>query len=201
MATKKLGILGGTFDPVHNGHIYSAQAVYKAMELEQVIFIPAYVAPHKVGQDFAPAMDRYNMTALAISGCPYFSVSDIEIRRSGVSYTIDTVKEMQRLFPEYELYFIIGADSVPLLHTWNKINELLERVTFVAAGRPGYSHVIDAAAAKLGPVAYDKIKLLDTPEYAVSSTEIRQRIRAGTSLDGLVPAAVEKYIKEHGLYL
>lgn len=201
MAKKKLGILGGTFDPIHNGHIYSAQAVYKAMELEWVVFIPAYIAPHKVGQDFAPAMDRYNMTALAIAGCPHFTVSDMEIKRSGVSYTIDTVREMQRLHPECELYFIIGADSVPLLHTWHKIDELLELVTFVAAGRPGYSHVIDAAAAKLGPVAYEKIKLLATPEYAVSSTEIRQRIKDGVSLAGLVPAAVERYIKEHSLYL
>lgn len=201
MATKKLGILGGTFDPIHNGHICLAQAIYEAMQLERVIFIPAYIAPHKIGQDFAPAADRYNMTVLATQGYPYFCVSDMEIKRSGVSYTIDTVREMQRLHPDYELYFIIGADSVPMLHTWHKIDELLELVTFVAAGRPGYSHVIDAAAAKLGQIAYDKIKLLPTPEYAVSSTEIRQRIRTGAGLVDLVPVAVEQYIKEHDLYI
>ena len=97
MKKKKLGILGGTFDPVHNGHIYSAQAVYGQLQPEKILFVPAFIPPHKVGQEFAPAEDRYRMTVLATEEYPYFEVSDIELRRSGISYTLDTVKELQRL--------------------------------------------------------------------------------------------------------
>ena len=112
---KKLGILGGTFDPIHTGHIKSAQAVYEQLGLEKVLFIPAYIPPHKLDQEFAHAADRYNMTVLATEPYTYFDVSDIELKRSGVSYTIDTMTELKKLYPEYELYFIIGADSVPQL--------------------------------------------------------------------------------------
>ena len=201
MNSKKLGILGGTFDPIHNGHLFSAQAVYERLDLEKIIFIPAYIPPHKTGQDFARAADRYNMTVLATEPYTYFDVSDIELKRSGVFYTLDTMRELHRLYPEHELYFIIGADTVPQLHTWNKIYELFDLVTFVAAYRPGYGDVIELACEQLGDIAREKILLLDTPEYAVSSTEIRRRIRTGASLAGLVPQAVENYIKEQQLYV
>ncbi len=201
MKSKKLGILGGTFDPIHNGHLFSAQAVYERLGLEKIIFIPAYIPPHKTGQDFAHAADRYNMTVLATEPYTYFDVSDIELKRSGVSYTLDTMRELHKLYPEYELYFIIGADTVPQLHTWNKIYELFELVTFVAAYRPGYSDVIEIACEQLGNIAREKIVLLDTPEYAVSSTEIRRRIRTSESLQGFVPQSVEDYIKKQKLYL
>lgn len=201
MKKKKLGILGGTFDPVHNGHIYSAQAVYEQLQPEKILFIPAFIPPHKVGQEFAPAEDRYRMTVLATEEYPYFEVSDIELRRSGISYTLDTVKELQRLYLEYELYFLIGADTIPQLQTWHKIDELLQLVTFVAAKRPGYLQALDRACSSLGVIAREKIVLVDTPEYEVSSTEIRQKIKSGESLEGLVPAHVEQYIREHRLYL
>ena len=115
MTGKGIGILGGTFDPVHIGHLRMADAVYKCMNLEQVMFIPAYVAPHKVGMDIAPADDRYAMTKLAIEPYSYFTVSDLELRRSGVSYTVDTLRELHRQYPEKQLYFIIGAD-LSLIH-------------------------------------------------------------------------------------
>lgn len=201
MKKKRLGILGGTFDPVHNGHIYSAQAVYEHMQMEKVVFIPAYIAPHKVGQEFAPAEDRFKMTELATEDYPYFEVSDIELRRSGVSYTVDTVRELRQLYPEHELYFVIGADTIPQLHTWNRISELLDMVTFVAADRPGYNQAIDEACRNLGAVAREKIITLKTPEYSVSSTEIRQKVKSGNSLEGLVPPRVEEYIKKHRLYI
>ncbi len=200
MAGKRLGILGGTFDPVHNGHLWLAEAVYERLGPERVIFIPAYVAPHKVGLQCAPAADRYEMARLAVVGCPHFALSDMELRRSGVSYTLDTVLELRRQYPQQELYFIIGADSLPLLHTWHRIGELLQLVTFAAAGRPGYGQVLERACAKLPPGAEKKIILLDTPEYAVSSTDIRSRVQRGTGLAGLVPPAVEAYIHGHGLY-
>lgn len=128
MKKKKLVILGGTFDPVHNGHIYSAQAVYEQLQPEKILFIPAFIAPHKVGQECAPAADRYAMTVLATEAYPYFEVSDMELRRSGISYTLDTVRELGRLYPEHELYFLIGADTIPQLQTWHKIDELLQLV-------------------------------------------------------------------------
>lgn len=200
MSEKGLGILGGTFDPVHLGHLHIAEAVYAEVALEQIVFIPAFVPPHKLGQDYAPAADRYAMTELAVRGYPHFAVSDMELRRTGVSYTIDTLRELHSLYPEKQLYFIIGADSVAQLHTWNSIEEMLELATFVAAGRPGYEGVMDEVVRHLGKEAARHILLLHTPECDISSTEIRTRIRTGQSLAGLVTAEVEQYIKEHGLY-
>ena len=200
MYQEKIGILGGTFDPIHTGHILSAQAVYEQLELEKVVFIPAYVPPHKIGQNFAPAEHRYAMTRLAIAPYPYFQVSDMELRRSGVSYTVDTMKEIKAAHPQSELYFIIGADSVPLLYTWNRIEELFQLVTFVVAYRPGYSNVIQTACKQMGNIVRERMILLPTPEYPVSSTEIRQKIRNNESLKNLVPPAVEDYIRQHHLY-
>lgn len=197
---KKLGILGGTFDPIHNGHLYLARAAYEVLGLDKVLLIPARIAPHKVGLDCAPAKDRYLMTMFAISDEPNFEACDIELRREGVSYTYDTIKSLQEQYPEYELFFIIGGDTVEQLPTWYKIEELLKMVTFVAVGRPGYADVIDKAAQKLGSVVYEKVKMLDTEEFSVSSTEIRRRIRNRRNLIGLVPEAVQEYIYLNGLY-
>lgn len=201
VAGGKLGILGGTFDPIHMGHLQMAEAVYRRMGLERVLFIPAYVPPHKVGMYFASAQDRYAMTELAVAAYPHFAVSDMELRRSGVSYTIDTLRELHRLYGQRQLYFIIGADSVAQLHTWHNIEEMLELITFVAAGRPGYAGVMEQVEQRLGKRARERIILLDTPEYDISSTDIRARIRSRASLAGLVPQAVEQYIYQHKLYV
>ena len=199
---KRLGILGGTFDPIHIGHLEIAKSIYEQLHLEKIIFIPAYIAPHKVGQDFAPAMDRYIMTKLAIDPYPYFTVSDMELKRSGVSYTYDTLVELHKIYPEHEFFFIIGADSVTGLHTWHRYQEMFELTTFVGAERPGYDNsAIVQAVKNLGKRAEEKIMLLDTPENSISSTSIREKIRKGESLNGLVPQTVEAYILEHKLYL
>ena len=200
VAGKSLGILGGTFDPIHMGHLRMAEHVFQRMELEQIIFIPAYVPPHKLGQDFAPAADRYAMTELAVADNPHFIVSDMEIKRTGVSYTIDTIRELHRQYADKELHFIIGADSVAQLHTWHNIEEMLEMTTFVAVWRPGYEGAMEEQDCHMGQRARERVLLLDTPVYDISSTEIRTRIREGRSLAGLVPGSVEKYIFEHGLY-
>lgn len=200
MTGRGLGILGGTFDPIHIGHLRIAEAVYERIALEQIIFIPAFVPPHKVGQDYAPAEHRYAMTELAVKPYPHFTVSDMELRRSGVSYTIDTLRELRHKYPEKELYFIIGADSVAQLHTWNSIDKMLQLATFVAAGRPGYEGVMEEVVHHLGAAAAERIMLLHTPEYDISSTEIRTRLQEGASLAGLVPRAVEQYIVAHNLY-
>ena len=200
MKSKKLGIMGGTFDPVHLGHLQTAKFIYEHLGLEKIIFVPAFIAPHKVGLVFAPAADRYRMTELATEPYPYFEVTDIELQRSGVSYTYDTVMELKARYPEYELYFIIGADAVPMLNTWHRIRELLAEVTFIAADRPGYGQTIDKVCEFFGEPAKNKIILLDTPEVDISSTGIRERVRRGLSIKGLVPESVEKYILEEHLY-
>ena len=200
MAGTSLGILGGTFDPIHIGHLRMAEHVFQRMELDKILFIPAYVPPHKLGQDFAPAQDRYAMTELAIADNPHFVVSDMELQRTGVSYTIDTIRALSKLYEGRELHFIIGADSVAQLHTWHNIEEMLELTRFVAVWRPGYEGAMEELEHHLGKQARERVLLLDTPVYDISSTEIRTRIRAGQSLAGLVPPLVEKYIYEHGLY-
>ena len=200
MKSKKLGIMGGTFDPVHLGHLQTAKFIYEHLGLEKIIFVPAFIAPHKVGLEFAPAADRYRMTELATEPYHYFEVTDIELQRSGVSYTYDTVMELEARYPEYELYFIIGADAVPMLNTWHRIRELLAEVTFIAADRPGYGQTIDKVCEFFGEPAKNKIILLDTPEVDISSTGIRERVRRGLSIKGLVPESVEKYILEEHLY-
>ena len=200
MQRQKIGIMGGTFDPIHNGHIWTAKSIYELLELDQVIFIPAFIPPHKQGQNFASAEHRYHMTQMAVEGYEYFSVSDMEIRRNNVSYTYDTIKELKVMYPEADLYFIIGADTIQQLYSWYRIQELLQLVTFVAADRPGYRNAIDVAEEKLGSISREKIIILDTPDIEISSTEIRERIRKGQRLKSLVPVSVENYIREKGLY-
>ena len=184
MTVKKLGIIGGSFDPIHIGHLNSA----------------AYIAPHKIGMEFAAAEDRYRMTELAVEGCPYFEVSDVELKRSGISYTYDTVLELKKQYPGYELYFIVGADSVPQLSTWHNIYGLLHEVTFVAVARPGYDKAFAKAREDFGGLGEEKILLLKMPELAVSSTDIRERVKNGAPVDGMVPETVRDYILEKGLY-
>ena len=200
MTVKKLGIIGGSFDPIHIGHLNSAEFVYKALGLHKVLFVPAYIAPHKIGMEFAAAEDRYRMTELAVEGCPYFGVSDVELKRSGISYTYDTVLELKKQYPGYELYFIVGADSVPQLSTWHNIYGLLHEVTFVAVARPGYDKAFTKAREDFGGLGEEKILLLKMPELAVSSTDIRERVKNGAPVDGMVPEAVRDYILEKGLY-
>lgn len=200
MNGKKLGIIGGTFDPIHFGHLRTAEFIYTHLGLEKIIFVPAFIAPHKVGLEFAPAADRYRMTELATNPYSYFEVTDLELKRSGVSYTYDTVMELKKIYPEHEMYFIIGADSVPMLNTWHRIRELLTEVTFIAADRPGYGQTIDKVCEFFGELAHNKIVLLDTPEVDVSSTDIRKCVRENLSIRGLVPESVEQYILQKRLY-
>lgn len=192
--------MGGTFDPIHFGHLRTAEFVYKHLKLEKIIFVPAFIAPHKVGLEFAPAIDRYRMTELAIRENNFFEVNDVELRRCGVSYTYDTVLELKKQYPDYEFYFIIGADSVPMLNTWHKIRELLQEVTFIAADRPGYGQTINKVCEFFGADAKNKIILLETPEVDISATDIRERVKAGRSIAELVPESVEKYILQEKLY-
>ena len=197
----RVGILGGTFDPIHIGHLMMAEAVRDEYELESVLFIPAAQPPHKLGRKISPAEDRYLMTVLATCSNRAFEVSDIEMRREGPSYTIDTVRALLRATGgDAEFFFIAGTDIVRELHTWERIEELLAVCPFIAASRPGCRPDVERTRALLGDLGVKQIHLLNTPELEISSTDIRERIARGASIRYIVPREVEQYIYKKGLY-
>ena len=198
---KKLGIMGGTFDPIHVGHLVTAEAVRIEYDLEKVLFIPAGNPPHKDGSMVTSVLHRYIMTVMAASSNQAFTVSPMEMERPGLSYTIDTVRDLARQHgPEVELYFITGADAVGELPTWNNIDDLLDLCHFVGATRPGCVSMIDAVIDYFGVKGQQRIHRLATPELDISSTDIRERVRRGRSIKYIVPESVEQYILKEGLY-
>ncbi len=201
MKKRRIGIMGGTFDPIHIGHLVIAEAVYEAYELEKVLFIPASVPPHKPGIKVAPVLNRYVMAVLATAGHPAFSVSSIEMNRSGPSYSYDTVQALrQEMGEDCEFFFIVGSDAVKELATWNHIDELLSLCHFVAATRPGSSEAVDEVIRQFGKKGQEKIHHLSTPELEISATDIRRRIQEGRSVRFILPESVEAYIRKEGLY-
>ncbi|MGE5308318.1 MAG: nicotinate-nucleotide adenylyltransferase [Deltaproteobacteria bacterium] len=187
---RKIGILGGTFNPVHIGHLILAEEAREKLGLDRVIFVPTYLPPHKRAGEIAPAQDRLAMVKLAIRKNRFFSASDIEIRREGKSYTIDTVREFRKRFPRYKLFFIIGSDLLSYLNEWKDLKSVTKLVTFVAATRPGY------------PLARIPryIRTVSIRAVDVSAFEIRRCIHEGKSFSYLVPDPVYDYIKKHRLY-
>ena len=186
---RRIGILGGTFNPVHRGHVQLARSALKRFDLDRVLFIPCARPPHKRPDGLAPSKHRLSMLKAAIRGEPRFRVSDIEIGRGGASYSIDTLHELRRRHPEAQFYFIIGVDSVNELKSWKRIDELRKLCTFVATGRPGFR------VRRPAKVTMFKSALVD-----VSSSEIRSLVAEGKSIRRLVPAAVERYIIGRRLY-
>ena len=200
---RRLGVIGGTFDPVHFGHLGIAEEARGQFALETVVFVPAASPPHKGGKTFASAEDRLEMVKLAISGNPHFIASDIEMRRGGPSYTIDTLDEISRMDAEARIYFIVGADSLAELHQWHRAKELVARYDFIIVGRPGdEGPTKKALAATFGREAAEKLwrGFLQEKPYNISATEIRARVAAGKSIRYLVPHEVERYILRRGLY-
>jgi len=196
------GVYGGTFDPIHYGHLICAQMALEEVGLDQVVFVPAGIPPHKQDQVVSPAADRYNMVVLATQDNPWFTVSRIELERPGPSYTVDTVAALRREWgEEVDIYFIMGADAVAELLTWHEPERLLHLCHVVAATRPGYDPAsVEMSVRMVEERFHAKITLLHTPGTAISSHEIRARVRAGKSLRYLVPPAVEEYVHNHGLY-
>ncbi len=203
MAEKKhrVGILGGTFDPIHVGHLVTAEAVRNEYKLDKVIFIPAAIPPHKQEQSVTPALHRYIMTVLATYSNPYFEVSPIEMNRPCPSYTIDTIYELIEKYGEdTEFYFITGADAIAEIPTWDRIEELLGICQFIAATRQGCLPNVDNIKEYFGELGQKRIHRLNTPELEISSTDIRARIKNGISIKYIVPLPVEQYIYKEGLY-
>ncbi len=193
----KIGLFGGTFDPIHNGHLIVTEAVREAFLLDKIIFIPARQQPFKTNTPMQLPEHRLEMVKLAIASNPYFEVSDIEIRQKGISYTINTIREFRKTFPEneYELFFLLGSDNANSFHLWKQPGELLKFCKFIAFGRPGFQ------LAKNSSNLTSAFHLFSAPLVEISATKIRNRVRDGKSIHYLVPAAVEDYIQKHGLYL
>jgi nicotinate-nucleotide adenylyltransferase len=198
----RIGIMGGTFDPIHNGHLVLAEQIRTRFNLQKIYFIPVGNPPHKKNVTKSTKYDRLNMTKLAIESNKNFEISDIEIKKEEVSYTIDTVREIRNTVnAEDKLYFITGADAILLIDTWKDYKELFEIVTFIGATRPGISveelqNKIDEVKTKHGV----KIESTKVPALAISSTDIRRRVEEGESIKYLLPESVESYIKENGIY-
>lgn len=200
-----VGLMGGTFDPIHLGHLLTAEEVRIQFGLEQVIFVPAGHPPHKGKRRISDQEHRYLMTVLATIANPYFTVSRLEIERppGTVSYTIDTVRYFYNYFgTDYQLYFITGADAILEILTWKDYRELLSICSFIAVTRPGYG--LDKLAETIAgscPEALPGIHLLEIPAVAISSTMIRRRVAEGKSIKYMAPEPVTQYIIKSGLYL
>lgn len=198
---RRLGIFGGTFDPIHTGHLVTAEAVRDEYKLDKVLFIPAAQPPHKQHQQLAPARQRFEMALLATASNINFEVLTLELERPGLSYTVDTVHELLQMYGMgTEFYFITGADTIGEIHTWHHIGELLSLCHFVAATRPGCKPDMDMICQHLGKAGMEHIHRLSTPALEISSTDIRSRVRQGLSVKYIVPEPVEAYIYKEGLY-
>jgi nicotinate-nucleotide adenylyltransferase len=187
----RLGVMGGTFDPIHNGHLVAASEVAAALNLDEVLFVPTGQPWQKDG--VTPTSDRYLMTEIATAANPQFKVSTIDIDRSGPTYTVDTLRDLKAAYPDADLFFITGADAVTAIEGWKDSEELWGLAQFVAVTRPG--HQLDLPAAPEGA-----IQVLEIPALAISSTDIRERVSEGKPIWYLVPDGIVQFIAKHGLY-
>ena len=194
MKKKRIGIFGGTFDPPHVGHLVIAERARTQLRLDRVLFIPAFVPPHKRKNSFAKPPQRLQMMRLAARGNPAFQVSDIEVQRKGVSYTVDTVKEIRRRYPDAELFLIIGADNYAEFKSWKSYREILQLARLVIYARSQKRNERPSQHLK------SKVRSLQGELLDISSSEIRTAVRQKQSIRYLVPALVERYIASKKLY-
>lgn len=197
----EIGILGGTFDPFHFGHLSIAEAAIEEFDLSEVILLPTKVQPFKIGREMASEEDRVNMVRLIAEENRKLRVSTIEAFSQRVSYTYKTLKLLQKEYPDDKFYFILGTDSFLTLEEWYKGKELLREFAFIIGIRPGYKISETENTAKRLKEKYNaEIRMLHNEIVEVSSTEIKNNIRSGQSIENLVPTQIERYIDEHGLY-
>ena len=188
----RLGVMGGTFDPIHHGHLVAASEVAAVFDLDEVLFVPTGEPWHKpAAQSVSPAEDRYLMTVIATASNPRFKVSRVDIDRPGPTYTIDTLRDLKAARPDAELYFITGADAMAQILSWKDIQELWSLAHFVGVTRPG--HVLEN-------MGREDVSLLEVPAMAISSTDCRKRVAEGHPVWYLVPDGVVQYIAKHQLY-
>jgi nicotinate-nucleotide adenylyltransferase len=191
---RKIGVMGGTFDPIHHGHLVAASEVADRFGLDEVVFVPTGQPWQKVEREVSRAEDRYLMTVVATASNPRFSVSRVDIDRGGPTYTADTLADLRAQQPTAELYFITGADALAQILSWRRVDELFGLAHFVAVTRPGYELGDDHLPA-------GAVSLVEVPAMAISSTDCRQRIADGRPVWYLVPDGVVQYISKRRLYL
>ena len=189
----RIGVMGGTFDPIHHGHLVAASEVASAFDLDEVVFVPTGQPWQKSDRDVAPAEHRYLMTVVATASNPRFTVSRVDIDRDGPTYTIDTLRDLSEHRPGAQLFFITGADALAQILSWKDSDELFGLAHFVGVTRPG--HVLDDAG-----LPADRVSLMEVPAMAISSTDCRVRIGRGEPIWYLVPDGVVQYIAKHQLY-
>ena len=187
----RIGVMGGTFDPIHHGHLVAASEVAQSFDLDEVIFVPTGKPWQK--DDVSPSEHRYLMTVIATASNPRFTVSRVDIDRAGPTYTIDTLRELKKQRPAAELFFITGADAIAQILSWRDHDELWDMAHFVAVSRPG--HVLSTAG-----LPTDDVSQLEIPALAISSTDCRERVEHGNPVWYLVPDGVVQYIAKHHLY-
>lgn len=191
---RRIGVMGGTFDPIHHGHLVAASEVAASFDLEEVVFVPTGAPWQKVERQVSPAEDRYLMTVIATASDRRFSVSRVDIDRGGPTYTIDTLRELRAGYPDVgEFFFITGADALAQLLSWRDVESLYALAHFVGVTRPGHS-LVDPGLPS------GEVTLVEIPALAISSTDIRGRVAAGRPIDYLVPDGVARYITKRGLY-
>jgi nicotinate-nucleotide adenylyltransferase len=190
----RLGIMGGTFDPIHNGHLVAASEVAHLFSLDEVVFVPTGQPWLKSEQNVTAAEDRYLMTVIATASNPRFSVSRVDIERSGPTYTIDTLRDVREIYPPHtELFFITGADALAQMLRWRNMDDLFTLAHFIGCTRPG--HQLADPGLPNG-----RVSLVEVPALAISSTECRERVRSGEPIWYLVPDGIVQYINKRGLY-
>ena len=192
--TQRVGIMGGTFDPIHHGHLVAASEVANRFGLDEVVFVPTGEPWQKSDRGVSPAEHRYLMAVIATASNPHFWVSRADIVRQGPTYSVDTIRDIADVRPGAELYFITGADALAQILSWRHAEEALQLARFIGVTRPGY----ELSDAHLPP---DAVTLVDVPAMAISSSDIRERAAAGRPVWYLVPDGVVQYISKHGLYV
>ncbi|HEY3263805.1 MAG TPA: nicotinate-nucleotide adenylyltransferase [Actinomycetota bacterium] len=194
---RRVGVMGGTFDPIHYGHLVTAEEAVAQFGLDQVVFVPTGRPWMKADRDVSPGEDRYLMTVVATASNPRFSVSRVEIDREGPTYTVDTLRLLADEHPDAELYFITGADAMLEIFDWKEAGDVLTLAHFIAATRPGYDLARFEAAA---PTQHPRVSMMDIPALAISSSDIRRRVHEGRAIRYLLPEGVKSYIEKQGLY-
>lgn len=193
---RRVGVMGGTFDPVHHGHLVAASEVQAWFDLDEVVFVPTGDPWQKADRAVSPAEHRYLMTVVATASNPRFRVSRVDIDRHGPTYTIDTLRDLRAEMPDAELFFITGADALADIFTWRDASELFELAQFVGCTRPGY----EMDPATLAAIPSDRVTMVEIPALAISSTDCRRRTERGEPVWYLVPDGVVQYIAKHHLY-
>jgi len=192
--SKRIGILGGTFDPPHFGHLVLAQEISEKLKLNRVIFIPSAVPPHKTENEVSSAKHRFEMIKLAIKGNKLFSVSDIELKREGPSYTVNTIKELKKIYAKAELFFLTGSDILEEILSWKDPQEIYRSIKIVIGLRPGFDEIDPNNQFA------QKSQIIEITSLDISSTLIKDKIKKGESIRYLVPRKVEEYIRKKKLY-